>query len=117
MSITKESPFRMGWLLVMFDLPVSSKRQRREATGFRKRLLEDGYMMVQFSIYARSCASHERMEKHTARLENFVPHAGNVRVLFLTDKQWSRGLCICGDNYPQKSHANNLNPPKQIEFW
>ena len=41
------------WCLVMFDLPVGTKTERREATQFRNLLLDMGYMMVQFSIYVR----------------------------------------------------------------
>lgn len=75
----------MGWMLVMFDLPVMTKKQRKQATKFRKTLLDDGYFMVQYSVYARACPSMERVEKHRARLEKSVPHAGNIRVLFTTN--------------------------------
>ena len=41
------------WCLVMFDLPVKTKEQRHDATEFRNVLLDLGYSMVQFSVYAR----------------------------------------------------------------
>lgn len=37
--------------MVFFDLPVQTKRQRREATRFRNFLLTDGYHMIQYSVY------------------------------------------------------------------
>ena len=49
------SKYRMAWVLVFFDLPVGTPEERRDAANFRKDLLKDGYMMVQFSVYARPC--------------------------------------------------------------
>ena len=63
------------WCLVMFDLPVETKKQRREATRFRNDLLDWGFCMVQFSVYVK-----------------YWPTGGQVRVLALTDRQWSTGL-------------------------
>jgi CRISPR-associated protein Cas2 len=115
--LAKQSPFKMGWLLVRFDLPVLTKKQRKAATDFRKTLLDEGYFMVQFSVYARAGTSHERIEKHTQRLQEITPKAGNVRVLFLTDTQWARGLTIIGPDYDQGARQLELEMPQQIDFW
>ena len=48
------------WLFVFFDLPVKTKKQRKEATTFRKYLEKDGFSMLQFSVYMRHCASKTR---------------------------------------------------------
>lgn len=101
----------------MFDLPVLTKEQRRAATDFRKALLDDGFMMVQFSIYTRSCADLDRMDKHAKRIKAIIPEAGNVRALFLTDAQWTRGICITGGNYNRNHPPNELPMPEQVEFW
>ena len=50
------------WVMVMFDLPVGTKRQRKVAARFRKDLLEDGFWMLQFSVYARPCSSQENQK-------------------------------------------------------
>ena len=42
-------------MIVFFDLPVKTKNERREATRFRNFLMNDGYHMLQFSVYARVC--------------------------------------------------------------
>lgn len=107
----------MGWLLVMFDLPVLTKKQRKAATDFRNGLIDDGYFMVQFSVYARACIDLERMEKHRDRLKGFVPDAGNVRILFLTDWQWTKGECLTGKDYDVGNRQLELELPAQAEFW
>lgn len=107
----------MGWVLVMFDLPVITDDEKRAATRFRKDLLDDGYLMIQFSVYARPCVSFEHLDKHTGRINSIVPHAGNVRILFMTDEQWKRSVTVIGQNYKQGKRAVDPDMPKQIEFW
>lgn len=107
----------MGWLLVMFDLPVLTKTQRKTAADFRNCLLDDGYFMVQYSVYARACTDLDRMDKHRARLKECVPDAGNVRILFLTDSQWTKGECLTGKDYDVGNRQLELDLPAQSEFW
>lgn len=107
----------MGWVLVMFDLPVLTDAERKAATRFRKDLLDDGYFMVQFSIYARPCVSSEHMDKHIGRLQSRVPEAGNVRMMFITDQQWGQSVTVIGPNYHQGNREIDPKIPKQIDFW
>lgn len=113
----KLSPYRMGWVLVMFDLPVMSDEERRAATRFRKDLLDSGYLMIQFSVYARPCVSYETMGTHTRLLDKTVPEAGNVRVMFFTDAQWQRAYTVIGPNYRQGNREIDPEMPQQVEFW
>lgn len=107
----------MGWIITMFDLPVGTKEERRDATKFRKFLLDDGYSMVNFSVYARPCVNWEKMRKHANRLEIIVPCAGNVRTFFVTDNQWKNALTVIGKDYRQSHTQKNPKMPEQLEFW
>lgn len=75
-------------MLVFFDLPVKSKRQRKVAAAFRNFLLKDGYHMVQFSIYARVCNGYDAVETHKSRLYCHLPENGSIRLLVITEKQY-----------------------------
>lgn len=113
----KLSPFRMGWIMVMFDLPVMTDEERKGATRFRKQLLDAGYLMIQFSVYARPCVTYENMDVHTRLLQAIVPAAGNVRVIFFTDQQWQRSYSVIGKNYEQGGREVDPRMPQQVEFW
>jgi CRISPR-associated protein Cas2 len=76
------------WLFVFFDLPTTLKKERKAASKFRKELLKDGFMMMQFSVYSRHCASRESAEVHVNRVKSFVPEKGQVSILKVTDKQY-----------------------------
>jgi len=107
----------MGWMLVLFDLPVTTKRQRKVATQFRNRLLDDGYSMLQFSVYMRSCNSWERMKKHAHRLRLIAPSGGNIRAIMITEKQWEKSIAILGQRYKQKKKLTKLQQLDIFENW
>ena len=76
------------WVLVLFDLPTETKKERKAAAEFRKFLQKDGFTMFQFSIYVRHCASVENAEVHIKRVKSFLPEYGHVGIICITDKQF-----------------------------
>ena len=106
------SAYRLMWLFVMFDLPVDTQAARRAYAQFRKFLLKDGFTQVQYSVYARVCASEENMRVHSRRVEARVPDDGEVRLICITDKQFERQQIFWGKLRKQPSAA-----PKQLEFF
>lgn len=101
----------MGWLMAMFDLPVLLEEERKEAARFRKSLLDDGFIMIQYSVYSRPCVSLEKMKKYYERVKAYAPTTGDVRLLFFTDKQWGMSRLI--SKIPKKLEK----VPEQIEFF
>ncbi len=100
------------WIVVMFDLPVDTPSARRAYTQFRKRLLKDGFSMMQFSVYIRHCASEENTEVHYKRVEYAVPDDGEVRLITITDKQFERMRVFWG-----KRRKPPERPPAQLELF
>jgi CRISPR-associated protein Cas2 len=78
------------WLIAMFDLPVETTENRRDYTRFRKALLKDGFMMLQFSVYARFIPSEEAAEVHRKTVKFAIPPLGQVRLLAITDHQFAK---------------------------
>lgn len=84
-------------IIVFFDLPVSTKKQRKEASDFRKFLINDGFIMLQFSVYSRTVRNHDDARKHCQIIESKVPVSGSVRVLTITEKQYSSMKLLAGE--------------------
>lgn len=80
--------YRTMWLLVFFDLPVTTKKQRKIATKLRNSLLKDGFDMFQYSVYLRHCSSIENAQVHEKRVKKLVPELGKIAILKITDKQF-----------------------------
>jgi CRISPR-associated protein Cas2 len=87
-NLSRLNQYRSMWVLVLFDLPTETKRERTAATRFRKQLLDDGFGMFQFSIYSRFCASRENAAVHIKRAKNNLPKKGKVAIFQITDKQF-----------------------------
>ena len=99
------------WVIVLFDLPTDNKQARKQYTKFRKHLLEDGFSMMQYSVYMRHCASDENAEVHVRRVKIFLPPDGEVRIIKITDKQFGRIQIYYG-----KKRKPIERPPVQIEL-
>jgi CRISPR-associated protein Cas2 len=84
------SAYRGMWLFAMFDLPVETKLNRRDYAHFRKRLLKDGFIFLQYSVYARYVPSEEAAQAHRNLIRRGLPPAGQVRLLAVTDHQFGK---------------------------
>ena len=100
-------------LLVFFDLPVTSKNERRSATQFRNFLIKDGFYMIQFSLYGRICNTIESAKLHENRVSAKVPKRGSVRSLIVTEKQYTSMNILVGE---KKSKEKKINS-QQISFF
>lgn len=100
------------WVMVMFDLPVGTTDQRRVYAKFRKWLMEDGFIQLQYSVYARPCPSEENAVVHCERVRKKVPREGQVRVLRFTDKQFGRMEVYFG-----KIERAAEKQPEQLTFF
>ena len=103
--------------MAMFDLPVMTDKERKTATRVRNDLIDQGFLMIQFSVYARPCVNFEQLTKHISTLQKMVPEAGNVRLIYITDEQWAKSVTVIGPNYDQGKRAKNPKVPDQVEFW
>ena len=83
-------------ILVFFDLPVVKKKERKVYAQFRRFLLNDGYDMIQYSVYSRLCNGTDMTNKHLKRLNTILPEKGSVRCLTITEKQYEEMKFLVG---------------------
>jgi len=88
--------YRIMWIVVMFDLPVVEKQERKAATDFRNALLDMGFEMSQFSVYMRFCSSQAQVDTYCKRVEEDLPAGGKINILQFTDKQYERIITFHG---------------------
>ena len=99
-------------MVVMFDLPVVEKTERKAASDFRNTLLDLGFEMAQFSVYMRFCTSQAQTETLARRIEAALPEGGKVNILFFTDKQYERVLTFYG-----RSKQPPIKVPEQFDLF
>ncbi len=97
------------WVMVLFDLPTETKKERKIYALFRKKLLKDGFNMFQFSIYLRHCPSKDNAEVHIKRVKSELPENGHVGILCITDKQFGDMELFYGKKPAEKKeHVQQL---------
>ena len=104
--------YRIMWVLVFFDLPTETKKDRKAYAEFRKNLQRDGFTMFQFSIYVRHCASSENAAVHIKRVKSMLPEFGKVGIMCITDKQFSNIELFYG-----KKNVEVNTPGQQLELF
>lgn len=104
--------YRIMWVFVFFDLPTETKKERKIYADFRKKIMQDGFTMFQFSIYLRHCASMENAEVHIKRIKKILPEKGHIGIMTITDKQF--GMI---EIYYGKKIAEPINIPQQLELF
>lgn len=100
------------WVMVMFDLPTLTKRQRREANRYRNLLRDLGFGMTQLSVYSRYLVNATGLLPILPELKANVPPNGEVRVIKLTDDQWA-GMY----RYYGPSNIKVEPPPTQLALF
>ena len=111
-SFNRLSEYRIMWILVFFDLPTETKKEKKAYVDFRKSLQKDGFTMFQFSIYVRHCAGMGNAEVHILRVRAFLPKLGKVGILCITDKQFANIQLFYGEK-PKPPNA----PGQQLELF
>jgi CRISPR-associated protein Cas2 len=106
------SGYRLMWVVVMFDLPVVEKAERKAATDFRNTLLDMGFEMAQFSVYMRFCTGQAQIDTYCKRVENALPEGGRVNILTFTDKQYERIVSYFG-----KARQPAKKSPDQFDLF
>ena len=83
-------------VIVFFDLPVKTKKQRRIYTTFRKYLIKTGHQMLQYSVYSKIINTREAARNHTQAIMDNAPIEGNIRLMTLTEKQYANMKIVVG---------------------
>ena len=88
--------YRFMRVLVLFDLPVETTKNRREYARFRRFLIKNGFMMMQESVYCKLALNQTVVNSVIDNIRTNKPTSGLVQVLVVTEKQYSRMEFIVG---------------------
>lgn len=105
------SGYRLMWIMVLFDLPVTTSKERKEATKFRDFLLDNGFDMVQFSVYMKPCTGKEHVERMVKTIKSNMPEEGKIDIISITDKQYENIITLRSRNTIKRN-----NPDQYVLF-
>ncbi len=90
-------------VICIFDLPVVTDNDKRAYRTFRKFLIKNGFEMLQYSVYIRTCPNRSFANKFYNRIKQNAPRKGDIQLLTITEKQFEDMVhIVCDDKERQK---------------
>ncbi|WP_206378224.1 CRISPR-associated endonuclease Cas2 [Sneathiella limimaris] len=109
---TELSGYKFMWVMVLFDLPTATKKERYHYTKFRNFLLDNAFEMAQYSVYVRHTSGKDAVQAIIRKIERAMPPMGKVDILQFTDKQYENIVCFRGN----QRRLSLKNPEQFILF-
>ena len=88
-------------MLLSFDLPRDTKAERKQASEYRKRLVELGFSMKQYSLYEREVQSNTTRNRLIEILKKEIPDSGLITLYLLPDEVNNKQITILGKDAPK----------------
>lgn len=85
-------------IMVLFDLPILTEKQRRDYREFRKYLLKAGFFMMQESVYCKLVQNAGVADVVQESIRKNKPGEGLVQILRVTEKQFAKMEYVVGEN-------------------
>ncbi|MED3641848.1 CRISPR-associated endonuclease Cas2 [Caldifermentibacillus hisashii] len=95
-------------MVLFFDLPMNTKEERRIYYKFRKFLVSNGFVMLQFSVYVKIFPNRISLFQYIEGLKRNLPSKGNIRIMAVTEKQYEKMLLLVGGKSIQEETINEL---------
>jgi CRISPR-associated protein Cas2 len=109
------SGYRLLWLQVLYDLPVTTEEKRKAATQFRDFLLDLGFEMTQFSVYQRPCSGKEMADTYVKKIEANLPRYGRIHIITITDRQYEKMVTFRGTS--EGMRRKKPENPDQLQLF
>ena len=85
-------------VIVFFDLPVLSEKNRKDYRDFRRYLIKSGFLMMQESVYCKLAQNSKAADMIAENVRKHKPEVGLVQLLKITEKQYTKMEYIVGKN-------------------
>lgn len=92
------SGYRFMRMFVFFDLPVETLEDQRNYRKFRKTLIQNGFVMMQESVYCKMITSPSVQNSCKKLLHDNKPPRGLVQTLCVTEKQFVKMEYVVGES-------------------
>ena len=103
--------YRFMRIVLFFDLPTLTSKNRKEYLNFRKYLIKSGFMMLQESVYVKLALNKTVVNTVINNLGKNKPDEGLIQIVLITEKQFSKMYMLLGEN---KNEV--LNSTERIVF-
>lgn len=83
-------------MLLFFDLPRETSKQRAAAARFVKDLNKQGFIMLQESVYCKLSLNSGSLQLQKEAVKKIKPSEGSILLLTVTEKQFNSMEILLG---------------------
>ena len=84
-------------MIIFFDLPMTNANERKTYTTFHKRLTQEGFVMMQQSVYSKLGLNSTNEKSTYDRLKKIIPDNGVIQLLTITERQFASMEYLAGE--------------------
>ena len=84
-------------MILFFDLPMVSARERKIYATFRKQLIHERFVMMQQSVYSKLVLNSTNEKLTYDRIKKIIPDNGVVQLLTITERQFASMEYLAGE--------------------
>ena len=84
--------------IVFFDLPNVYSKDKRNYLLFRRFLLQEGFIMLQESVYSKIILNSQQAKLLQQRVRKAAPKKGLIQLLIITERQYASIEYIVGES-------------------
>lgn len=99
---------RHNVILVLYDLPSVSAKDKKTGAEFRKQLIRFGYIIVQKSVYVKLIRHSSTIKSELGRLEEIIPDQGNIKALPMSLNEFRKLVSLSGEPFNMKVFADDM---------
>lgn len=99
--------YRFMRVMVFFDLPTLTTRDRREYRRFRKFLINEGFIMEQESIYSKIALNSTTAALVKNKVRKNKVKGGLIQMMVITEKQYAAIEYVVGKSSSNVISDNN----------
>ena len=83
-------------IIVMYDISIEDSSDGLAYLNFRKQLLKNGYIMMQYSIYSKCINTKTKLSLEIKKISKKVPIKSKIRIFIVTEKQYGDMIYLNG---------------------
>ena len=94
-------------VVLFFDLPTLTVKDKKNYIIFRKKLIQSGFIMLQFSVYSKLVANQQGAEAVGRYIKSISTNSGSIQLLTVTERQFSQMKFISGTRQTEIEDRDN----------
>lgn len=84
-------------IILMFDLPMETSKNKRDYRKFIKYLKLNGYLRMQYSVYSKLVLNRNVLKFHENKIKQNVPPKGKIQTIVVTENQYTNMQYLVGE--------------------